>query len=68
VGIYSLDTSAVVKRYVAETGSGWINTLSSVQATLSKKQLPLPTLVAADQDLLAAAVAEGFAVDNPNNH
>jgi predicted nucleic acid-binding protein len=153
VGVYSLDTSAVVKRYVSETGSVWINTLcdpvsgnslhiaritavevvsalarrhrkgdidqasfdtlvarfqldlrtqyevveigaalvdeamrfakahalrgydavqlaalSSVQATLSKKQLPLPTLVAADQDLLAAAIAEGFAVEDPNNH
>jgi predicted nucleic acid-binding protein len=42
--------------------------LSSVQATLSKKQLPLPTLVAADQDLLAAAIAEGFQVEDPNNH
>jgi hypothetical protein len=153
VGVYSLDTSAVVKRYVSETGSVWINTLcdpvsgnslhiaritavevvsalarrhrkgdidqasfdtlvarfqldlrtqyevveigpalvdeamrfakahalrgydavqlaalSSVQTTLSKKQLPLPTLVAADQDLLAAAIAEGFAVEDPNNH
>lgn len=153
MGVYSLDTSAVVKRYVSETGSVWINTLcdpvsgnslhiaritavevvsalarrhrkgdidqasfdtlvarfqldlrtqyevveigpalvdeamrfakahalrgydavqlaalSSVQTTLSKKQLPLPTLVAADQDLLAAAIAEGFAVEDPNNH
>ncbi len=153
MGISSLDTSAVVKRYVSETGSAWINVLcdpasgnslhiaritavevvsalarrhrkgdidqasfdtlvarfqldfrtqyevveigpalvdeamrfatthalrgydavqlaalSSVQATLSKKQLPLPTLVAADQDLLAAAIAEGFTVDDPNNH
>ena len=153
MGVYSLDTSAVVKRYVSETGSVWINALcdpasgnslhiaritavevvsalarrhrkgdidqgsfdtlvarfqldlrtqyevveigpalvdeamrfamthalrgydavqlaalSSVQATLSKKQLPLPTLVAADQDLLAAAIAEGFQVEDPNNH
>jgi predicted nucleic acid-binding protein len=153
VGIYSLDTSAVVKRYVSETGSAWINSLcdpasgnslhiaritavevvsalarrhrkgdidpasfdtlvarfqldlqtqyevveigaalideamrfakshalrgydavqlaalSSVQATLKKKQLPLPTLVTADQDLLAAAIAEGFATEDPNTH
>lgn len=27
MGIYSLDTSAVVKRYVSETGSAWINAL-----------------------------------------
>jgi predicted nucleic acid-binding protein len=153
LGIYSLDTSAVVKRYVAEKGSIWINALcdpasgnslhiasitavevvsalarrhrkgdidqagfktlvgrfqfdlrtqyqvieigpaligeamrfaeahalrgydavqlaalSSVQATLRKKQLPLSTLVAADHDLLAAAIAEGFTVEDPNTH
>lgn len=27
MGVYSLDTSAVVKRYVSETGSVWINAL-----------------------------------------
>lgn len=43
-------------------------TLWSVQATLRSKQLPLPTLVAADHDLLAAAVAEGFVVEDPNTH
>ena len=153
MGIYTLDTSAVVKRYVSETGSVWINTLcdpgsgnslhiaritavevvsalarrhrkgdidrtnfdtlvarfqfdlrtqykvveigpslideamrlamrhalrgydavqlaalSSVHETLSRNGLPLPTLIAADQELLAAARAEGFAVDDPNNH
>jgi predicted nucleic acid-binding protein len=153
LGIYSLDTSAVVKRYVSENGSIWINSLcdpasgnslhiasitavevvsalarrhrkgdidqagfdtlvarfqfdlrtqyqvveispalideamrfaevhalrgydavqlaalSSVQATLRKKQLPLSTLVAADHDLLAAAIAEGFTVEDPNTH
>jgi predicted nucleic acid-binding protein len=153
VGVYSLDTSAVVKRYVSETGSVWMNALcdpasgnslhiaritavevvsalarrhrkgdidhagfdtliarfqfdlrtqyqvveigpalideamrlatahalrgydavqlaalSSVQATLKKEQLPLPTLVAADHDLLVAAIAEGFKVEDPNTH
>jgi hypothetical protein len=42
--------------------------LSSVQATLRKEHLPLPTLVAADHDLLAAAIAEGFTVEDPNTH
>ncbi len=42
--------------------------LSSVQATLRRKQLPLSTLVTADQDLLAASIAEGFAVEDPNTH
>lgn len=30
--------------------------------------LPEPTFVAADKDLNAAALAEGLAVDDPNNH
>jgi predicted nucleic acid-binding protein len=30
--------------------------------------LPTLTLVSADNDLNAAATAEGLAVDNPNNH
>lgn len=153
VGAYFLDTSAVVKRYVSESGTGWINDLcdpdagnslhiaritavevvaalsrrhrkgdidrdsfdalvarfqldfrtqykvveigpalvdeamrfakahslrgydavqlaafSSVHATLSKQKLPLPVLIAADQDLNAAATAEGFAIEDPNRH
>jgi len=153
VAIYFLDTSAVVKRYVSEAGSVWINAicdpsagnslyiaritavevisalarrhrkgdidqtsfdtlanrfqfdfrtqykvveigvtliddamrlakthtlrgydavqlaaLSSVQQTLSKQQLPLPILLAADHDLLAAANAEAFQTDDPNTH
>ena len=42
--------------------------LSHVQTTLSKQQLPLPILVAADQDLLAAALADGFHTEDPNTH
>ena len=42
--------------------------LSSVQQTLSKQQLPLPILLAADHDLLAAANAEAFQTDDPNTH
>ena len=34
MGIYSLDTSAVVKRYVSETGSIWINALCNSHKTL----------------------------------
>ena len=153
MGVYVLDTSAVVKRYVAETGSAWINTLCDpasgnglhiaritavevisalarrhrkgdidqadfdilvdrfefdlhtqyqvveispalvheammfskkhglrgydavqlaalflVHQTLSREQLSLPTLIASDHDLLTAAIAEGFDVDDPNNY
>jgi hypothetical protein len=28
VGVYYLDTSAVVKRYVTETGTGWVRTIT----------------------------------------
>ena len=42
--------------------------LASVQTALSQQQLPLPILVAADRDLLTAAVAEGFGTEDPNTH
>lgn len=38
------------------------------QAALVAGGLPSLTFVSADEDLLAAAVAEGLAVDNPNRH
>jgi uncharacterized protein len=40
----------------------------SLNDTLSKLGLPLFTFVSADNALNSAAVAEGLAVDNPNNH
>jgi predicted nucleic acid-binding protein len=39
-----------------------------VHQTLSREQLSLPTLIASDHDLLTAAIAEGFDVDDPNNY
>ncbi len=36
--------------------------------TLLQNNLPLPILLSTDDDLLAAALAEGLAVDNPNVH
>jgi predicted nucleic acid-binding protein len=42
--------------------------LFSVHQTLSREQLSLPTLIASDHDLLTAAIAEGFDVDDPNNY
>ena len=32
MGHYYLDSSALVKRYVAETGTGWINHLCAIDA------------------------------------
>jgi hypothetical protein len=39
-----------------------------VSRVLRQNGLPAPTFVAADQNLLAAATAEGFVVDNPLLH
>lgn len=36
--------------------------------TLSQNNLPAPIFLSADNDLLDAALAEGFATDNPNKH
>ena len=49
-----LDSSALVKRYVAETGT---------ELSLS----PI-TFACADDQLNAIATAEGFVTDNPNLH
>jgi predicted nucleic acid-binding protein len=40
----------------------------SVQRILQEQKLPPPLFIAADDALLAAATAEGFAVDNPLLH
>ena len=40
----------------------------SVQRILQEQELPAPLFIAADDVLLAAATAEGFAVDNPLLH
>lgn len=43
-------------------------TALTVNATLTAANLPPLTFVAADDDLLAAARAEGLATENPNHH
>ncbi len=40
----------------------------SLNDSLSKLGLPLFTFISTDNNLNSAAVAEGLAVDNPNNH
>jgi predicted nucleic acid-binding protein len=73
-----LDTSALVKRYVTETGSSWTialchlpagNTIATARITnnvLTQAQLSTPVFVAADDNLLKAAQAEGLNIENPN--
>lgn len=94
---FYLDASAMVKRYLAETGSAWVESLCAeetahalaiahigvveVAAAFAAKRrgnhvtadeydsaLASLTFIAADDDLLAAAEAEGLAAANPNKH
>ena len=60
MSFYFLDTSALIKHYVDEVGSPW---LEATDANLAS-----PIFVCADKGLLAAAEAAGMQVDNPNLH
>lgn len=61
--VYFLDSSALIKCYVTEIGSGWLQSLSMPAATAVTY-----TFVAADTRLLRAADAEGLYTDNPHTH
>jgi predicted nucleic acid-binding protein len=54
VPAYFFDASALVKRYLRETGSEWVRT------TL--------IFVSADEQLLSITRTLGFAIENPNLH
>ncbi len=74
---YYLDTSALVKYYVSETGSGWVRALiratpqpllvalETKRSLVSHGRAPL-VFLSADDRLNHAVSAEGLAVDNPN--
>ena len=78
---FFVDTSALAKRYLAETGSAWVRSwilprtgnvtiitrLASALQAMRTLSISL-TFVTADTRLLAAASAEGLAVDDPNAH
>ena len=83
MGFYQVKSSALVKRYVHEIGSGFIqslldpvsgNTISLshisfiVNADLLSHALPPLVFVCADAKLCLAAIAEGLVTDNPNLH
>lgn len=53
MAVYFLDSSALVKRYINETGSAWVVRLFD------------PTL---DEEFNLAAVNEGLLIENPNHH
>jgi predicted nucleic acid-binding protein len=79
-----LDTSALVKRSLAEKGSGWISawldsnptptvltsrlTIIEGVCTLARRRRPPLTFICADERLVAAAQAEGLPTENPNHH
>ena len=59
------DSSALVKRYLAEMGSACALHLNRA---LLEDDLPPLILIAADEDLLKAAQAEGLETENPNHY
>ena len=74
MGHYFFDSSGLVKRYIAEVGSAWVQSLCAPDAKLHlhhiRRELDLPPLifVSADESLNAVAEAEGLHAENPNVH
>lgn len=69
MSVYYLDTSALIKRYVAETGRLWVwrQQWLSIVTLLVDDYTPL-IFVSADDRLNRSAVSERLVVDNPNSH
>lgn len=69
---FFFDTSAVVKAYIAETGTPWVRTiLDDPQHRIWISALTSPidfTVVSADLDLNQAAQLEGIQVEDPTDH
>jgi hypothetical protein len=81
---YYLDTSAAVKLYVQEIGSGWLKELLvtprppvvvtshllrvEMWSAFARRLREHLVFLCADDRLLQAAAAEGLATDNPNSH
>lgn len=77
VAAYYLDTSALVKQYVDETGSAWIRDLVAAVHLASALAMHRPlvqadqpglTFLCADDRLLDAAKTQGLTVDHPDRH
>jgi hypothetical protein len=62
MGVFFLDTSAVIKRYVQETRTVWMQSLTSPAAG------HLHCLARVTRGETVAAIAEGMPVDDPNAH
>jgi predicted nucleic acid-binding protein len=76
---YYFDSSGIAKRYATKTGSSWVRSIvaedentiiiaeiGTVEVAAAFAKMPLLTFVAADEDLLEAAEAEGLVTENPN--
>jgi hypothetical protein len=64
MNVFSFDSSAWVKLYVAEAGSSWVNRFWSLGPPCACSGLGYGTtitMVASDQELLNAALGEGLA-------
>ena len=79
MAVYFIDSSALVKRYISETGSTWILNLfnpssnhevlvASITGVCIANNLPPIIFVSADNELNAAATSEGLTIENPNNY
>jgi predicted nucleic acid-binding protein len=62
MGIYFLDSSALVKRYVSETGSPWV--IQQLDPVLQHDAF----IAAIANELNAAAALEGLTIENPNDY
>lgn len=47
MSLYYLDTSALVKRYIDETGSQWLRAIIDTAEALLSTQLPVPEVISA---------------------
>jgi hypothetical protein len=68
MAFYYVDSSALVKRYILETGSEWVLSLFDPRLNNTANSLPPVTFVSADNELNPAAASEGLIVENPNNY
>jgi hypothetical protein len=65
---FIFDAGGIVKRYLTEIGSVWVQSLADLHRERLANGLSRSTLISADQELNAAAVAEGMDVDDPMAH
>jgi predicted nucleic acid-binding protein len=84
MNVWYLDSSALVKHHVEETGSSWISatlfepldnlllssrvTMIEVRSALARRKREASISLQNHADALAVAQSEGLRTDNPNRH